>query len=364
LTLNQGALIREINIVKAIGKIDLINQYIIIGQKEKRHFFKKLPNNFKYISISFINRTIWEFFTLPIILRKLKSDIVYSPHHKSMFFSFCKKIIVIHNIAPFDKNIIKNSSFYQQIRLILLRIGTRLSVYNSNYTIFLSNTLKDAMIQYKIIPSNASLIYHGIPAGFMPKKDLSPSFNCKLNLNNGYILYISHLYKYKNTLELVKAFAKIKDSYSVNLLIIGKIADLEYYNKINDFIKLNNIEDRIDFVGFVEHELLPYLYSFCTFFIFPSTCENAPVTLLEAMACGAPIACSKLSGMPETCGKAALYFDPYNVSEISSTMKTMLDNSSIRNKMSVLSLNRAKEFSWIKSAKNTQNIFKEVYNME
>ena len=59
LTLNQGALIREINIVKALGKIDLINQYIIIGQKEKKHFFKKLPNNFKYISTA-LTRSIFK----------------------------------------------------------------------------------------------------------------------------------------------------------------------------------------------------------------------------------------------------------------------------------------------------------------
>ena len=151
---------------------------------------------------------------------------------------------------------------------------------------------------------------------------------------------------------------------SLNLLIIGKIADLEYYNEINDFIKLNNIDDRIDFVGYVEHELLPYLYSFCRFFIFPSTCENSPVTLLEAMACGAPIACSKFSGMPEMCGRAALYFDPYNIPEISSIMKTMLDNKKFRKEMSELSLNRAKKFSWKKTAMKTHKIFEEVYTFE
>ena len=68
--------------------------------------------------------------------------------------------------------------------------------------------------------------------------------------------------------------------------------------------------------------------------------------------------------MPEMCGRAALYFDPYNIPEISSIMKTMLDNKKFRKEMSELSLNRAKKFSWKKTAMKTHKIFEEVYTFE
>ena len=76
--------------------------------------------------------------------------------------------------------------------------------------------------------------------------------------------------------------------------------------------------------------------------IFPSPFENFAYTLVEAMSCGAPIVCSNTTAMPETCEDAALYFNPYDVSEITEKIKIVLSNNQIRESLTQKSMARAR----------------------
>lgn len=362
--LRQGAIVREVNLIRYLSMIDKSNEYMIVGQDAKRFLFLKFPSNFQYCSVNFLNRTLWEIFELPGIVKSFNADLIYSPHHKSIFRCSCKKIITICNAAPFDPNVIRDAKLKQKLKYILLRYGTKLSVYNSDYVIFLSKYLKNTLSNLGINPQRSQVIYFGIPSTFEPKgyfpKDMIKSFN----LDYKYILMVSHLFRYKNILELIKAYVQIKDSISVHLIIAGRLADKSYYKEILKYIKSQKIEDYVHFIGHINHQLLPYLYSNCFFFVFSSTCENSPGTLVEAMACGAPIACSNLSGMPEKCGDAALYFNPNNIEDIASAFLEMSNNSELRDQLREKSLLRAREFSWEKSARQTLEIFEELNSSE
>jgi len=103
----------------------------------------------------------------------------------------------------------------------------------------------------------------------------------------------------------------------------------------------------------IPYEELPYFYLLCHLFVYPSTCENCPNILIEAMACGAPILSSNIEPMPEICQDAAVYFDPFKPQDISEKIKKVLfDNNLIQN-LKQLSLKRANCFSWDETAKKT-----------
>ncbi len=111
------------------------------------------------------------------------------------------------------------------------------------------------------------------------------------------------------------------------------------------------------FLGRVARESLPTLYSHAAAFVFTSTCENCPITLMEAMACGVPVACSKVPPMPEVCGDAAVYFDPWKVEEIRDALVTLLDSPALAEQMRRRSLERVQEFDWRKTAQKTLEAF-------
>ncbi|MCK5508766.1 MAG: glycosyltransferase, partial [Desulfobacterales bacterium] len=113
-------------------------------------------------------------------------------------------------------------------------------------------------------------------------------------------------------------------------------------------------------VGFVRHDELPSLLANADLFIFASSCENLPVTLLEAMSVGLPIACSNRGPMPEVLEDGGVYFNPEDPETIASAIENIIINKDLR----VSIANRAKElsdqYSWTRCAAETWDFIKTI----
>jgi len=79
------------------------------------------------------------------------------------------------------------------------------------------------------------------------------------------------------------------------------------------------------------------------------------------MSCGVPVITSNYGAMAEIAGNAALLVDPYNIDEIAEAMYKVLTNKNLREDLIKRGLERAKKFSWEKTAKETLKIYKETY---
>ena len=120
------------------------------------------------------------------------------------------------------------------------------------------------------------------------------------------------------------------------------------------------IKDKIIFTGFVATGDLPAIYSSADIFVYPSFYEGFGIPLLESMACGTPVMTSDISSMPEVVGDVALLFDPYSVEDIAEKILKLARDNSMRNILSEEGIERAKKFSWEKSARKILNIYKKV----
>ncbi|WP_169704244.1 glycosyltransferase family 4 protein [Candidatus Kuenenia stuttgartensis] len=174
-----------------------------------------------------------------------------------------------------------------------------------------------------------------------------------------FILYVSNIYKYKNFFELIHAFSLIKEQVNpgLKLALVGKSFDDQYTEALKTLVSSKGLEDRVIFFGHISYEELPYFYAMCRLFLYPSTCENCPNILIEAMACGAPILSSNIEPMPEICQDAAVYFDPFNPRDIAEKIQTTLTNDTLIRDLKRLSLRRASYFSWEDTARKTLQVF-------
>ena len=125
------------------------------------------------------------------------------------------------------------------------------------------------------------------------------------------LLYVSPLYSYKNHLEVIQAvkFVRRELEQDLRLRLVGR-GSADAQEKIQSFILQEESAEYVDLVGFVDDKLLMEEYQKADIFIFASSCEAFPITLLEAMASHLPIACSKLVGLPDILKDAGEYFDP------------------------------------------------------
>ena len=84
------------------------------------------------------------------------------------------------------------------------------------------------------------------------------------------------------------------------------------------------------------------------------------MTLVEAMACGAPILASQVEPMMEICANAAIYFDPKNPAAMADTIVKILKDQELISTLTAKARERAKTFSWENTAIHTLEIFENV----
>ena len=167
-----------------------------------------------------------------------------------------------------------------------------------------------------------------------------------------YILSLATIEVRKNLETVVRAFRQyIVDNTGtkLNLVLAGmrgwKLEQLQ--QKID---KYENLDGKIYFTGFVEDEDLPLLYSRAECFIYLSRYEGFGLPPLEAMACGVPVISSDNSSLPEVVGDAALTFDCEDWKGVANAIAKICEDKTIRKELSAKSLDRAKAFSWDRTA--------------
>ena len=261
-----------------------------------------------------------------------------------------KTVMTFQNMLPFDAQQLKKYGISaMRLRNMLLRRVFVKSMLSADLVIFLSEYARDVAVRVchgKI--EKAVLIPHGI---FFTEQVGSK----EQSSNPGkYLLYVSTLDVYKAQLEVIKAFAllkkKLKEPYQ--LFLVGS-SYAPYENKVRQLIDDLGLKEDVVLTGQVGKQELGNLYAGAEINIFASQTENCPFILLEAMAAGQPIACSKCPPMPEVAQDAVLYFEPTQPEDICNVLCNLLADEDLRAKISRLALERLKYFDLAKSSTNT-----------
>jgi glycosyltransferase involved in cell wall biosynthesis len=86
--------------------------------------------------------------------------------------------------------------------------------------------------------------------------------------------------------------------------------------------------------------------------------------ILEAMACGAPVVCSRVAAHEEVAASAARFVDPLSVESIAEGLSALLSNDSERTRLRAAGLARADSFSWAETARLTLAAYRAAVNGE
>jgi glycosyltransferase involved in cell wall biosynthesis len=151
-----------------------------------------------------------------------------------------------------------------------------------------------------------------------------------------FILYPANLWPHKNHERLLRAFrmAAVED---LHLIITGQTYGRDLPGPP---------DPRVRHLGHVPFAHLPALYRAATAMVFPSLFEGFGMPLVEAMACGCPVAATGEGAIAETCGDAALLFDPRDEEAIADAIRRLAADDALRARLRADGLRRAAEFRW------------------
>lgn len=218
---------------------------------------------------------------------------------------------------------------------------------------------RDAVRLYNVPAEKIHVIYEGVDPRFRPVADAQAleSVRQRYGLPQRFILHVGTIEPRKNLPALFEAFSNLQPpASSLKLAIAGKKGWLTE----ETFERAKILGDDVIFTGYVADEDLPALYTLADLLVMPSVYEGFGLPVLEAMACGTPVACSNGSSLPEIAGDAALLFDPHNVHLMAEAISRALLDSSLRAEMRARGLAQAARFTWAEAARQTQQIYRQI----
>lgn len=304
---------------------------------------KRFSRDVLYPLRGFSHPLLWEQINLQSLvgLGKFKGSIVVTTWGSGMFF-YGRQICVVH-----DTCFISHPEWYHWKLAAWFRITAWRCVKNSLKIITVSEFSKRSIIDYYGISEDKVVVVPAAPSLNGAKID---DGDIKVPWNE-YILYVSSIEPRKNLVRLAKAFlnviTKSVNYRHIKLVIAGDRGPVSGDVNIPEFIRNSS---NIVFAGRVSDSMLRRLYENALFFVYPSFCEGFGLPPAEAMSLGCPVIISNTSAMPEVCGDAAYYVDPYDVDSIGNAIRLLLDSPDLRKELSEKGVRRAKELSWDKSA--------------
>jgi glycosyltransferase involved in cell wall biosynthesis len=174
----------------------------------------------------------------------------------------------------------------------------------------------------------------------------------KYGIGQPYLLYVGRLESKKNTHSLVQAFGVLKQKHKDlkhKLVLIGSAS--YGYDEVNYMMHEYGLDRDVFMPGWIEEYDMPYFYNGADAFIYPSKYEGFGIPLLQAMACGTPIAASNSTSIPEVVGDAAFLFDPTNIQSIANAIEKLIFDESLKSTLTEKGFLRVKDFSWEKCAR-------------
>jgi len=195
----------------------------------------------------------------------------------------------------------------------------------------------------------------------------------KYNVPDRFILYVGDANYVKNLPFLINSFKELISDKAfsdlklvlVNGVFLKKVENIDHpelssLKKVNQLIKENNLEDSVIRPGQIPTEDLVGFYNLATLYVQPSLYEGFGLSILEAFACGTPVVCSNKGSLIEVGGNAAIYFDPNNEKQFLTLLKQVLEDKSLRKKLSQLGLKQKSKFSWRKVADETVEVYRKA----
>ncbi|KKT49528.1 MAG: Glycosyl transferase group 1 [Candidatus Collierbacteria bacterium GW2011_GWC2_44_18] len=255
------------------------------------------------------------------------------------------KVTTVHDLVPF---------LYPQTTTDSIRNAHKKKlawvIRESRKIIAVSESTKRDLISILRVPDNKIVVIpEGVEERYTPQpQEIIDLAKRHYKTGDSYIFTLSTQEPRKNQAVLIKAYERVRETYpDLKLLIAGRVRQDGGLSKTEGVIV----------PGYIPDADMPALYSGCLAFVLPSVYEGFGLPPLQAMACGAAVAVSNISSLPEVIGEAGVLFDPGSVEAIVAGIIEAIENrAGLRPK----SLKQASKFSWKNTANATYKVYQEV----
>ena len=226
-------------------------------------------------------------------------------------------------------------------------------------------TRQDIVRLLGVAPEKVTTVHLAADAAYrpLPAAEVAPVLE-RYQLPPGYLLFVGTLEPRKNVPGLLSAYRSLLDQgvTEAPLVLVGGRGWL--YEEIFQQVEALRLEDRVRFHHGVPDGDLPALYNGAAVLVTPSFYEGFGLPALEAMACGTPVVVADRGSLPEVVGAAGVLVDPEEIESIATGLATVLGDPDQQRRLREAGLAQAATFSWERTARETQAVYRRVAGSE
>jgi glycosyltransferase involved in cell wall biosynthesis len=295
---------------------------------------------------------------LPQHVRRDRPDLLHV-QYTGPVFSAAPLVVSVHDVSYLEY-----PQYFTRFRSLQLRLTVQRTLKRAARVLTPSEFSRRAILQhYRIDEEKVVVVPNAVAAQFRPidREVAGAAIQRKFGIRSPFVLTVGDLQPRKNHLGLLQAFEEVlqaEPQLQHDLVFVGK--ETWYSRELHRAVDQSALRDRVHFTGFVEDADLLQFYGACDLFAFPSFYEGFGLPILEAMACGRAVACSRLTAMPEVANAAGILFDPGSKQEMARAMLDVLRDPELRARLERLGIHRAAGFSWEQSAARTLQVYYDV----
>ncbi|NQS97043.1 MAG: glycosyltransferase family 4 protein [candidate division Zixibacteria bacterium] len=227
-----------------------------------------------------------------------------------------------------------------------------------------SKSTRDEIIHfYPRARNKIRVVYLAAEEAFKVLNDsaLLDSVRAKHKLPERFILCVGTMEPRKNLERFFNAFGMYlgrNPGSELRLVLCGK--SWVRHGRFLEALRASGIGERVIIAGYVAQDELAAIYNCALALAFPTFYEGFGIPAVEAMQCGLPVISSEAFSLPEVLGGAAIYFNPFDPEAMASAIEKITESDEERTRLREAGLERAKMFSWEKTAKEMEDVYTEA----
>jgi glycosyltransferase involved in cell wall biosynthesis len=287
---------------------------------------------------------LWTHLGLSARLRRAPPDCLFVPAHTLPLYHPCPSVVTVH-----DLGYLHFPAAHPLGQRLYLDGATRFSALSATALIADSQaTRRDLVKHYRVPETKAAVVYPGLDPALKPVRDPGrlAALRAHYGLPERFLLHVGTIQPRKNLERLIDAC----DTTQIALVLAGRPGWMA------DTIYETGRARGVCFLDYVADDDLAALYSAAALYVCPSLYEGFGFTVLEAMACGAPVVCSDGGSLPEVAGEAALVVPARETRALAEAIRRVLADESLRRDLIAKGLRNVERFSWDRAAQQTLQV--------
>ena len=342
--------------IRELQKMQTGDEYFVFVKPGEDRCVKS-SEHVHIVELSCPSYPLWEQWALPRAAKKHGVELLHCTSNTAPIWCDIPLVLTLHDIIFLEPRDKQNKSLYQNMGWLYRRLIVPRILDKCKRIITVSNFEMENIITKVHIPhERMAMIYNGFNEWFKPIIGVNNIYKKYIN-ESEFFLFFGNTDPKKNTERTLIAYSKYLNRSAIKRRLLMADLDISYLKDIIERNDIKNIHDKIVMSGYIVNSDLPYLYNQAFAFLYTSLRESFGIPLLEAMACGTPVITSNTSSMPEVGGPDAILVNPENSDEIANMMLRLETDDTFYQEKRNMGLERAKLFSWRKTAEKLHQLY-------